>query len=176
MHLPEGAGETGYDHIGFDWNPLGHIPEGVYDTAHLDFHFYLIGEDERNLITAVDEDLEKTTRQPEAQHMPKGYVLPPGTETPRMGAHAIDPASGEFNGKPFTTTFIYGFYDGKMIFLEPMVSESYLESKQDFVAAVAVPDEYSHQAYYPTQYSVRYDNQGREYVISLDNLVERKQK
>jgi hypothetical protein len=174
LNLPEEAKGAGYDHVGFDWNPAGHIPDGVYDTPHFDVHFYLINEAGRNLITAVGNDADTANRQPDAPHMPKGYVLPPGTETPRMGSHAIDPSSGEFNGKPFTATFIYGFYDGRMIFLEPMVSQAYLEARPDFAAAVAAPDEYSLQAYYPTQYRVRYDDQEQGFVISLENLVSKK--
>lgn len=173
LALPAEATSLGYDHIVVDWNPKGHIPQGVYDTAHFDFHFYLIDEEERNLITAVNEDLERTNRPPEKKHMPKGYVLPPGTEIPRMGSHAIDPTSGEFNGKPFTATFIYGFYNGQMIFLEPMVSESYLKTGPDFVASIPVPESYSFPAHYPTQYGVKYDDINEEYVVSLENLISR---
>ena len=173
LALPAEATGTGYDHIVVDWNPKGHVPQGVYDIAHFDFHFYLINEDERNLITAVNEDLERINKVPENTHMPAGYILPPGTEIPRMGAHAIDPTSGEFNGKPFTATFIYGFYNGQMIFLEPMVSESYLETRPDLTAPIAVPEKYALEAHYPTQYGIKYDKINEEYVVSLENLVSR---
>ena len=173
LALPAEATNLGYDHIVVDWNPKGHVPKGVYDIAHFDFHFYLINEEDRNLITAVNDDLERTNRPPEEKQMPKGYVLPPGTEIPRMGAHAIDPTSGEFNGKPFTATFIYGFYNGQMIFLEPMVSESYLRTGPDWVAPVPVPESYSLHAHYPTQYGIKYDEIEKEYVVSLENLISR---
>jgi len=173
LALPAEATSAGYDHIVVDWNPNGHVPQGVYDTAHFDFHFYLINEDERNLITAVNEDLERANKPPENTHMPAGYILPPGTEIPRMGAHAIDPTSGEFNGKPFTATFIYGFYNGQMIFLEPMVSESYLKTRPELVAPVSAPENYSLHAHYPTQYGIKYDKINEEYIVSLENLVSR---
>lgn len=173
LALPAEATGAGYDHIVVDWNPKGHVPQGVYDIAHFDFHFYLINEAERNLITAVNEDLERANKPPEKTHMPEGYTLPPGTEIPRMGAHAIDPTSGEFNGKPFTATFIYGFYNGQMIFLEPMVSESYLKTRPHLTAPVPVPEKYALQAHYPTQYGIKYDKINEEYVVSLEKLVSR---
>lgn len=45
-----------------------------------------------------------------------------------MGGHALDLTGPEFNGGVFTNTFIYGFYQGEEIFLEPMLTKSYLES------------------------------------------------
>ncbi|MEW6601654.1 MAG: DUF5602 domain-containing protein, partial [Nitrospirota bacterium] len=41
LALPKEAAKSGYDHIVIDWNPEGHIPPGVYDTPHFDFHFYM---------------------------------------------------------------------------------------------------------------------------------------
>lgn len=173
LQLPAEAKGTGYDHVVIDWNPHGHSPEGIYNTPHFDFHFYLINDESRNLITAVNEDLERTNKQPVSKYMPAGYVLPPGTEVPRMGAHAINPSAEEFNGKPFMKTFIYGFYDGRMVFLEPMISEAYFKTEPDFSAMVAVPEEYALHAYYPNRYGVKYDRVKKEYIISLENLVPR---
>ncbi|MBI2841856.1 MAG: hypothetical protein HYX78_00490 [Armatimonadetes bacterium] len=101
-----------------NWNPRGHIPPGIYDTPHFDFHFYMISETDRNKITAVGDDLVITEKPPRQEHVPKGYVLAPGGSEPRMGAHWINPESSEFHGQPFTKTFIYGFYDGKMAFID----------------------------------------------------------
>lgn len=173
LSLPKEAAGSGYDHIVVDWNPKGHIPPGVYDRPHFDFHFYLISPAQRDKITAKGEDLARAHKAPAPAFMPEGYVLPEGTEVPRMGAHAIDPAGPEFNRQPFTKTFIYGFYDGSMVFLEPMVTQAFLESKPDVTEAIRLPKAYSLRAYYPTQYSVKYDEAKREYVISLENLVSR---
>ena len=171
LQLPPEAASSGYNHIGIDWNPHGHIPKGIYDKPHFDFHFYLIDDAARNKITAVGDDLAQAHKAPPAEFMPAGYVLPPGTEVPHMGAHAVDPKADEFTGKPFTKTFIYGYYGGKMIFLEPMVTKAFLETKPDALVTVAVPKKYSLHGYYPTQYGVKYDQAHGEYVISLANLV-----
>jgi len=171
LQLPAEAAITGYNHIGVDWNPEGHIPPGVYDKPHFDFHFYLIDTAARSRITAVGEDLAIAHKAPPAEFMPAGYILPPGTEVANMGAHAINPKADEFAKKMFTTTFIYGFYNREMIFVEPMMTMAYLESLPNVLTPVAVPKEYQRPGYYPTQYGVRYDAAQREYGISLEGLA-----
>lgn len=171
LSLPKEAAIAGYTHIGIDWNPKGHIPPGVYDAPHFDFHFYLISPEQREKITAVGEDLARSHRAPAPEYMPEGYILPEGTEVPRMGAHAIDPTAPEFNKLPFTKTFIYGFYDGQMVFLEPMVTKAFLETKPSVTDRIKLPKTYSQHAYYPTIYSIKYNAIQREYEISLESLI-----
>ncbi len=173
LALPKEAAVTGYTHVFFLWNPKGHIPPGIYDVPHFDFHFYLTSSDERERITVTEEDLAKARKQPPADYMPAGYALPPGTEEPRMGAHAINPASDEFNKKPFTKTFIYGFYNGQMTFVEPMVTKAFLETKPNFTEPVKLPKAYPRAGYYPTQYSVKYDPGSKEYRVSIEGLTEK---
>jgi len=171
LQLPPELSSTGYKQIVLDWNPHGHSPVGVYDKPHFDFHFYVIDSGERQKITAVGDDLVRAHKAPPEQYMPTGYILPPGTEVPNMGAHAINPQGDEFAKHSFTKTFIYGFYDGGMIFVEPMITTAYLETKPDVHATIAVPNKYSLPAYYPTSYGVVYNKATREYEISLENLV-----
>jgi len=171
LQLPPEFSPTGYRQIVIGWNPHGHIPAGVYDKPHFDFHFYVIDSVDRQKITAVGDDLARAHKAPPEQYMPTGYVLPPGTEVPNMGAHAVNPQGDEFTNHSFTKTFIYGFYDGHMIFVEPMITTAYLETKPDLHTNIAVPHKYSSPAYYPTSYGVVYNKDTREYEISLDNLV-----
>jgi len=171
LSLPREAAIAGYNHIGIDWNPKGHVPPGVYDVPHFDFHFYLISLEQRERIKAVGDDLARTHRAPAPEFMPEGYILPEGTEVPRMGAHAIDPSSPEFNKLPFTKTFIYGFYDGQMVFLEPMIAKAFLETKPSVTDRIKLPKSYSTHASYPTAYSVKYNAIQREYEISLESLI-----
>ena len=173
LPFPKEAESAGYTHVGLDWNPHGHVPPGIYDAPHFDFHFYLISAEQREKITAKGDDLARARKAPAPEMMPEGYILPEGTEVPRMGAHAIDPQSPEFNKQPFTKTFIYGFYDGSIAFLEPMVTKAFLETKPNVTDAVKLPQTYSPRAFYPTQYTVKYDESQREYVISLDGLTSR---
>lgn len=171
LSLPEVAAISGYNHVGIDWNPKGHIPPGVYDKPHFDFHFYMISLEQREKITAKGEDLARAHRAPTPEFMPEGYILPVGTEVARMGAHAIDPTSPEFNKLPFAKTFIYGFYDGKMIFIEPMMTKDFLETRPNATDRIKLPKSYSMHAYYPTTYSVKHNATQREYEISLGGLI-----
>lgn len=169
--LPVEAAALGYNHVTLDWNPHGHIPQGVYDSPHFDFHFYVIDHAAREQITLDTTSLEIAHKAPDEGYMPMGYVLPPGTEVPNMGAHAIDPASGEFNGEPFTTTFIYGFYDGKVIFMEPMMTLDYLKSGPEMSTPVKQPQAYQKDFAYPASYGVRFDEMAGRYEVTLDGLA-----
>ena len=50
---------------------------------------------------------------------------------PTMGAHWIDVTAPELNGQPFTETFIFGSFDGKMTFYEPMITKAFIEEKHN---------------------------------------------
>jgi len=173
VDLPKEAAMTGYDHFTVNWNPMGHIPPGVYDSPHFDFHFYLLSPTERYRISLEGEDRARAQKQPSPKFMPEGYILPEGTAEPRMGAHAIDPSGPEFNHQPFTKTFIYGFYDGRMIFVEPMITKAFLETKTTLTDNVKLPQSYQVHAYYPTKYRVGYDPVRKEHVVALEGLVYR---
>lgn len=171
LPLPAQADVAPFTHVTMNWNPHGHIPPGVYDVPHFDFHFYIIDPAEREKITCKGEDKEKCFRKPDARYLPADYTLPPGTEFPKMGVHWIDPSSPEFNKQPFSMTFIYGSYDGQLAFFEPMVAKDYLETKPDNSAAVKSPAEYQKHGRYPAAYSLRYDPARKEYTIAFEGLT-----
>lgn len=171
LALPAEAAATAFDHIGFGWNPNGHEPEKVYDVPHFDLHFYTITPDERARITAEGDDKAKAYKEPSAEYAPAGYILAPGTAVPNMGAHWVDPKSGEFQGAAFTRTFLYGNYDGRIIFFEPMITKSFLETQVNVTEYIKLPAKYAKSGYYPTMYSIRYDPTGKEYVVALEGLV-----
>ncbi len=173
LPLPKEAAIAGYTHVTLDWNPQGHPPPGVYTVPHFDFHFYLITPEERQRITTKGDDLEKARRKPAPEYAPAGYILPHGTEVPRMGAHMIKPAADEFQKKPFTKTFLYGSYDGRLIFLEPMITKAFLESKPNVTESIGLPQAYPGPGYYPTRYSVKYDPASEEVRVSLEGLTQR---
>lgn len=171
LALPKEALITGFDHIGLDWNPKGHVPKGVYNVPHFDVHFYRVPVRELAQITAMGKDLARCERQPAKQYMPAGYILPPGTSVPGMGAHALDASSPELHGQPFTQTFMHGFYNGNLIFLEPMVAKSFLETKPNVVTPVKLPKAYARKGFYPTRYRISYDPVRKEYTVALEGLT-----
>ena len=174
LALPEEAKITGLDHVAIDWMPKGHVPNGVYDRPHFDIHFHMSSREELKKITLQGADKARGGRQPDAKFLPAGYIMPPGTEVPFMGSHAIDGSAPELQGKPFTHTFLYGYYDGKVNFLEPMISKDFLESKTDITIPIKQPTVYQKTGYYPTSYSIKFDQTRQEYSVTLDNLTLRK--
>ena len=173
--LPLPAGNpTPFKHVVLNWNPGGHEPPGIYDTPHFDVHFYTISGAERIAIDAADPEFQrKAERRPAADLIPKGYILPAPVGFPQMGVHWVDPTSPELNGKPFTSTFIYGSWNGNLIFAEPMFTKAFLESKPQFTAPLPAPARYQSPGYYPSGYSVKWEEAKREYRIALVGLVKK---
>jgi hypothetical protein len=180
LPLPADASLTPYRLIVLGWNPQGHEPPFIYDLPHFDFHFYTIEDAER---LAIDPKDARAASVPADAEIPQGYVgthammeAPPAAATiPQMGLHWLDPQTPELNGHRFTTTFIYGSWDGRVIFAEPMITREFLESRPDFVQQVAQPRQYGAAGVYPTRYSIKWDEQAREYRIALGGLVKREQ-
>jgi hypothetical protein len=173
LQMPERS-STPYRFVGLDWNPAGHMPPGIYDQPHFDFHFNSISETERNSIVPSDPEFDaKAERRPAPELVPAGYEKLPGG-VPFMGAHWVDPASPELNGELFTRTFLYGSWNGAMIFAEPMVTKAFLETKPDFRAPIATPARYAAAGLYPTEYRVYWNEGTKEYRVALAGLVELK--
>jgi Hypothetical protein TTHB210 len=169
LSMPKDGPKTGYTHVVIDWNPHGHPPPHIYTVPHFDFHFYAISS------AAVEKISFKGPTDPAVKVSNAALVAPdykviPDTAVNKMGVHAIDTTAPEFHGKPFTATFIYGYDNGQMIFVEPMVTLAYLATKPDLTLPVKAPAQYSHPGYYPTSYSVRYDKRSKAFVVGLDGL------
>ena len=174
LPLPFQATATAIDHIALDWRPHGHPPEPIYGDAHFDIHAYMLTPTEREAISAQGADLENTYKTPAPEYIPTGYVLAPDSAEPRMGAHWIDPTATEFQGHPhgFDHTMIYGFYNGEVAFIEPMVSLDFLASQQDFEGAFAVPESYAKPGLYPQRYRITFNEATQEYTVALTDFFE----
>ena len=194
LSLPEG-GAPPYRFVELDWNPGGHEPPGIYDTPHFDFHFYTVSQAERASIVPSDPRFqEKADRLPPDRERPESYVVaaPPGSPAPGvplMGVHWVDVASPELQGmfgkpeayRPFTRTFLYGSWNGRFHFLEPMITRDHLlarkaavnPAERDEVIAVPTPSSYSMPGYYPGAYRITWDEGAKEYRVALTRLVRR---
>ncbi len=172
LRLPEEAMEKSpYDHIGFDWNPRGHIPPGIYDTPHFDIHFYMLPYEERIKIDIVGEELERCRIFPDAKYLPQGYFFAPGSEEPKMGSHWVDKEAAELNGDPFTHSFLFGTYDGRMIFWEPMITKAFLETQPDILIPIKMPAAVQVAGYYPTKYQIKFDPDRKESTVAISEFV-----
>ena len=164
LELPEEAAATGFEHMELDWNPNGHVPLPIYGFPHFDFHFYLVGMNELMNITGGPD---MTPVDP--QFIPKDYVSGIMAQ-PNMGVHWTDSLSSEFHGVMFTHTFVYGFYKSKMLFVEPMITKAFLDTKTDITLPVKQPKAFQKPGYYPSNYQIHYDASKHEYNVSIENL------
>lgn len=182
LRLPAQA-PAPYQFAELDWNPQGHVPPGVYTVPHFDFHFYTISLAERNSIVPSDPQYAaKASNLPTGAYVPPFYIVPgppAAVAVPEMGVHWLDVRSPELQNllghpelyQPFTKTFIYGSWNGRFTFYEPMVTRAYLLSQPDVTTAIPVPQLYPQPGYFPTSYRVTYDAQAREYRVALTGLV-----
>jgi hypothetical protein len=163
-----------------NYNPHGHIPKGVWDTAHFDVHFYI---EPIEKIFAIQRgpcgpefvrcDQFRTATQPAPpNYIPADYKDVEAV-APAMGNHLIDPAAPEFQGEPFKRHWIYGIYDGRVIFYEEMVARDYLRTRPDLCFAIKMPDAVALTGYYPTRSCVRYGQATNEYTVSMEDFVMR---
>lgn len=188
-------GAPPYEFVELDWNPGGHEPPGVYDAPHFDFHFYVVPPSVREAIVPSDPDFQlKADMLPPESHRPQFFAVaaPPGAPAPGvplMGVHWIDVRSPELQAmfgkpeafRPFTTTFLYGSWEGRFHFLEPMITRSFIMSKKEAsepslrneIIPVSMPEVVGQPGYYPSAYRVSWDDEAKVYRIALTNLERR---
>lgn len=181
LDLPRG--NTGhFSYVGLDWNPAGHEPE-LYTHPHFDLHFYLPSESEIAGIAGGPVNYTIPSELLPASTMPTDQLPAPQTAPrfaiPGMGEHlASVPASlPSVPGEDGWSVFIWGAYDmdgdgeGRMIFMEPMVTVAYLKTLNvdDTVRSdIPMPERFYDGGWYPTEFVVAYD--GSDYTISLESF------
>lgn len=166
---------TPYDHIFFGWMPSGH-PSAVFSVPHFDMHFYMLSTEEQMAIPAPTPANASLFSAPPAGYMPDDYTVP-FAAIPMMGRHWIDRTSTIFSpGAIFTHEFMYGTFNRKVAFLEPMIAKAFLLAIQSGANAevhqtIKQPTIFDPTGtYYPTQYNIYSDSKGNIY-ISLDQFV-----
>ncbi|MEN8373929.1 MAG: hypothetical protein ABFS34_00615 [Gemmatimonadota bacterium] len=161
-----------------NWNPLGHIPPGVYDSPHFDVHFYIEPVESIMGIEPgpcgpefVNCDQFETGRKPlPANYMDPKYVNVDAV-APAMGNHLVDVSGPEFSGEPFTRAWIYGSYDGRVTFYEEMVSLAFLVAQPSECFPIDSPPAVAVAGYYPTSSCLRYVPETGDYTVSLEDFV-----
>ena len=180
LFLPMETEKTPFKWVLLNWNPHGHIPMGIYTVPHFDFHFYMQNYTDRNLIRPgrcsmlVDcNDYLKGKVPVPTKFMPPGYSDVDAVEV-RMGNHLIDLSSPEFQPQgEFSHTFIFGAYEGRITFWEPMITMDFFQKKTSSCTDISLPQAYDAAGYYPTKYCIRYTDRNT-YTVSLEGMQLRK--
>lgn len=168
LPLHSKASVTPFDHVWLNWNPAGHPPANIYTKPHFDIHYYMVP-------SAVREeyvDPAKLDANPAVDYIPANHL---GADpVPTMGKHWVDLTSPELNPtnpQPFTQTFIYGTYDSKVVFYEPMITKDFLKTANNFERTIPQPAKFQKTGYYPTK--MRIVKHDRVTEIILDGMVYR---
>jgi hypothetical protein len=132
-----GRSDVPFRWIALGWNPHGHPPE-AWSVPHLDFHFYLVDQAAVDAIRVGPcpifincEDKKRALKKVPAKYVNPEHVSV-GASVGQMGDHLIDtktPEMAKQDAKPFTHTWIFGAYDGRITFYEPMITRDYLLSR-----------------------------------------------
>ena len=160
--------QTGFTYANIYWNAHGHGPAN-YMVPHFDFHFYFVPERQVATINCKD------TVKPRA--VPAGYFLPPDENVPQigevvgacipdMGMHAF-PATDLSGKAPWKGSLLIGYYDGKPIFVEPMITSALLLQKHSFT--LPVPQEIAPAAHvrYPRSFRAVYLPESKAYDFTF---------
>jgi hypothetical protein len=185
LFLPAAASQAAapFGYVQFNLNPEGHPPPAppVYAEPHFDFHFFLVGlDDVREIRTGtcgffIDCEVYERARIPVPdKYMPSGYIEV-GAAAGEEGNHLLLSTAPELADPPseFTQTFIFGSYDGHIIFYEPMITVSVLSGDIDACYDIAQPAEWEVAGPYPTRYCMRYLPDEEAYTVSLEAFVQR---
>lgn len=176
LQIPESAqAQSGLTHFTMFWEATGH-PPAAYLTPHFDFHFYTIAPADRSAIDCSD------TSKPSA--LPAAYALPDvtlptpmaqaigvstlvGLCVPQMGMHSL-PATELADTTLFRGTMVIGYYAGRPIFIEPMITRAMLEDKRSF--DLPIPDIPGMGADHPRTFHAEYDAGQNAYQFVFSNF------
>ncbi|MFD3809729.1 DUF5602 domain-containing protein [Rhodococcus sp. NPDC058639] len=174
LDLPEEANATPFDHVTVDWNSRGHNPEHGFDVPHFDVHFYLLDRATVESIHPLAPGyFQAAPRLPDPRYLPQGYAPdgnPLTATVPGMGLHWLDTTETEHH---FTERVLYGSWDGKQAFIEPMMTREWLASRPTIEEPLPQPAAYQRAGLYPTTYAVRWDEATQTYSIELGGLTMR---
>ena len=178
MHIPlhpKATEVSPYHHLEMDWMPNGH-PPAYFQYPHFDIHFYMLTEEEQMAIPAPNPSntsLASTAAfgKPSPGILPTDYTVA-SAAVPMMGRHWLDKFADVLSGATFTHQFIYGTFDNKVAFLEPMVTRAFLMSGAEVHKAIKQPIVYNPAGtYYPTRYNIYHDESKGKTYVSLDQFV-----
>lgn len=176
--ISEGSA-TPFKYVTLDWNPHGHAPTMIFDVPHFDMHFYTMTKSDLMTSASPVDSVQFHTRSnnlPGAEYVPANYFhpAPPGSAeaVPFMGVHWLDSTDALAPGT-FTEVMIYGSWNGKIHFVEPMMTTAWLKTKPTLNETIKQPAKWSTSGYWPTTYSVSFDEATKEYVITLGGMTMR---
>ncbi|MBD2385495.1 DUF5602 domain-containing protein [Cylindrospermum sp. FACHB-282] len=192
LALPSEASSTVFSVINVDYRTRGYPPNPeVFNVPNFRISYFVPTSEERDQIcpnpdtstlvaTCVGEEKEKAAKAPEEDAIPEGYVQFPTADAfyaqPRYGSGVYNPndAFAVVTGQePLTSLSNYGIYDGEINSVQLLVVKDYLESQPSVTKSLSQPKTYAETGYFPTEYSINFDQTTQNYKVSLGGLTYR---
>jgi hypothetical protein len=164
---------TLFEHVALGLSATGHgLPPSGEIGAHFDYRFFMTSAAERLAIPA-----------PATSGFPAGggfdVAPPPGYLPANFAMNAAVAQIGRHWGENIfhpghhvDHTMILGTWNGKLTFINPIVTLPTLASGQHHSVAFPQPQRFAEPGYYPTRYNIYKDDKGSHYV-SLSHFVKR---
>lgn len=181
--LPFAADLSARDDIPFvfamvNYNAHGHPPE-AWSVPHFDMHFYSVPLAEVDAIRTgpcdffIDCDDRERALAPVVPRYVHADFANVGATVGQMGNHLIDTKTPELAGQgtPFTHTWIFGAYDGRVTFHEVMATTGFLSTTGDLCTDVKQPEAWQVAGYYPTRYCFRRDGADGGLRVYMSDFV-----
>lgn len=170
--------EMGITGFAFDHLPAGHIPVGVYDVPHWEFHLIFQDFKEIQALDCSDPTLPPPTIVPQ----PYNVLPPPDNCFPAMGIHAVNGAAPEFNGQKFVFSNLMVFYRGngslkekgtRVVSFEPKVTSQFLTTRKSFTIQLPQlpPQAIGREVKVPTTVTAEYDPTNDTFIFNAAGLV-----
>ncbi len=162
LNYPLVVKETTYfNHAEIQSNPFGHPTNPAYaqptrySAPHFDFHFYSIPVAD---VFPIPAGLFFTPVA--ADRLPAGWAQPEARSVLQMGRHS-GPLSERTATDIWMATMIAGFLPdaSSMHFIEPMVTQELLLTRQNFTLPVPTPAVLGTATRYPTEFVAHYDKE-----------------
>jgi hypothetical protein len=166
LPLPTEAAGTRFTFVTFDWNPEGQGPEHVYSDPHFAVHFYMADEAAVMAIPGGEDAIPVPVG-----HLPADYVSPGQVAVPAVGVHWVDRHAPVPDRGSSAHTLVYGTWKGELIFIEPVIARSFLESRPNESFELKQPDVYGRPGLYPQRYGIGHDAKAGAFRVSLDALA-----
>jgi hypothetical protein len=164
---------TLFDHVALGLSATGHgLPPTGNIGAHFDFRFFMTTQAERLAIPAPSTSGFPAGGgfdvSPPAGYLPANYAM--NAAVSQIGRHW---GENVFHaGHHVDHTMILGTWNGKLTFINPIITLATLTSGQKESVAFPQPQLFERQGYYPTKYSFYKDDKDR-HVVTLSDFVRR---
>lgn len=146
--------------------PHGHVPAGVYDIPHWEWHLYTIDKPSVEAIDCSDQ------RVPNSDQLPPDHIALPACLV-HLGMHAYDLKAPEFTGGRFSKGIYGGYYHADFIAVEPKIATSVLLERQDVILPSYDPVVLGPKGTYPKSFRLSYSDAGHSMVLTVSDWFQR---